>query len=77
MLLVYAMTRAASDGWGSDTTLALLAGSAALVLAFVLIELRSPFAAAAAADVPTADAHRPRTWRWRSWGRWRSPSSSS
>jgi EmrB/QacA subfamily drug resistance transporter len=41
MLLVYAMTRAASDGWGSDTTLALLAGSAALVLAFVLIELRS------------------------------------
>jgi predicted MFS family arabinose efflux permease len=42
MLLVYAMTRAASDGWGSDTTLALLSGSAALVLAFVLIELRSP-----------------------------------
>ena len=42
MLLVYAMTRATTDGWGSGTTLGLLAGSAALVLAFVAIELRSP-----------------------------------
>jgi EmrB/QacA subfamily drug resistance transporter len=42
MLLVYAMTRATSDGWGSGSTLALLAGAAALVLAFVVIELRSP-----------------------------------
>src|SRR5438105_54522 len=42
MLLVYAMTRATSDGWGAGTTLGLLAGAAALVLAFVLIELRSP-----------------------------------
>ncbi len=42
MLLVYATTRATSDGWGADTTLALLAGAAALVLAFVAIELRSP-----------------------------------
>ena len=41
MLLVYAMTRATSDGWGSGTTLALLAGAAALVLTFVVIELRS------------------------------------
>jgi EmrB/QacA subfamily drug resistance transporter len=41
MLLVYAMTRAASDGWGADTTVALLVASAALVLAFVAIELRS------------------------------------
>src|SRR5262245_61121618 len=41
MLLVYAMTRATSDGWGSAATLLLLAGSAALVLAFVGIELRS------------------------------------
>src|SRR5436853_4410924 len=41
MLLVYALTRAASDGWGSSTTLTLLAGSAALVLGFVVIELRS------------------------------------
>ena len=41
MLLVYALTRATSDGWGSGTTLALLSGSAALVLAFVAIELRS------------------------------------
>jgi EmrB/QacA subfamily drug resistance transporter len=41
MLLVYAMTRATTDGWGSGTTLGLLAGSAALLLAFVLIELRS------------------------------------
>jgi predicted MFS family arabinose efflux permease len=42
MLLVYAMTRATSDGWGASSTLALLAGAVALVLAFVLIELRSP-----------------------------------
>ena len=41
MLLVYAMTRATSDGWGSRTTVALLAGSAVLVLGFVVIELRS------------------------------------
>ena len=41
MLLVYAMTRAASDGWGSATTLLLLGGSAALVAAFVAVELRS------------------------------------
>src|SRR5207302_448914 len=42
MLLVYAMTRATSDGWSSATTLGLLSGAAALVLAFVAIELRSP-----------------------------------
>jgi EmrB/QacA subfamily drug resistance transporter len=42
MLLVYAMTRATSDGWGSGTTLSLLGGALALVLAFVAIELRSP-----------------------------------
>src|SRR3989475_5190178 len=42
MLLVYAMTRATTDGWGSGTTLGLLAGAVALVLAFVAIELRSP-----------------------------------
>jgi EmrB/QacA subfamily drug resistance transporter len=42
MLLVYATTRATSDGWGADTTLALLAGAVALVGAFVAIELRSP-----------------------------------
>src|SRR5262249_10022575 len=41
MLLVYAMTRATSDGWGSATTLLMLAGSAALVVAFVAIEHRS------------------------------------
>ena len=42
MLLVYAMTRATTDGWGATTTLGLLAAAAALVLAFVVIELRSP-----------------------------------
>ena len=41
MLLVYAMTRATSDGWGTGTTLALLAASAALIVAFVVIELRT------------------------------------
>src|SRR6266545_625882 len=42
MLLVYALTRATNDGWGADTTVALLVGAAALVLAFIMIELRSP-----------------------------------
>jgi EmrB/QacA subfamily drug resistance transporter len=41
MLLVYALTRATSDGWGATTTLALLATAVALLLAFVAIELRS------------------------------------
>jgi EmrB/QacA subfamily drug resistance transporter len=41
MLLVYATTRATSDGWGASTTLGLLAGAVALVLAFLVIELRS------------------------------------
>ena len=42
MLLVYATTRATSDGWGASTTLGLLAGAAALLAVFVLFELRSP-----------------------------------
>src|SRR5438132_2088430 len=41
MLLVYAMTRATQYGWGTAETIGLLAASAALVLAFVVIELRS------------------------------------
>src|SRR5581483_5346069 len=41
MLLVYAMTRATEIGWGSGETIGLLAGSAALLAAFVAIELRS------------------------------------
>jgi MFS family permease len=43
MLLVYALTRASSDGWSSATTLGLLGGATALVVAFVGIELRSPW----------------------------------
>src|SRR5438094_4040457 len=39
MLLVYALTRATTDGWGTGTTLGLLAGSVALVLSFIAIEL--------------------------------------
>ena len=41
MLLVYAMTRAAQHGWGTTETIGLLTASAALVVAFVAIELRS------------------------------------
>src|SRR6266511_1915214 len=41
MLLVYAMTRATQHGWGTTQTIVQLAASAALVLAFVVIELRS------------------------------------
>ena len=42
MLLVYAMTRATQEGWGSTTTVSLLIASAVLLIAFVGIELRSP-----------------------------------
>jgi MFS family permease len=42
MMLVYAMTRATQDGWGSTATLLLLGGSAVLIAAFLAIELRSP-----------------------------------
>jgi EmrB/QacA subfamily drug resistance transporter len=41
MLLVYAMTRATQHGWGTASTIGLLAASAALIVAFVVIELRS------------------------------------
>jgi EmrB/QacA subfamily drug resistance transporter len=41
MLLVYGMTRATSDGWGSPVTLGLIAASAVLIAAFVLIERHS------------------------------------
>jgi len=41
MLLVYTLTRAAQHGWGNATTIALLAGSASLIAAFLAIELRS------------------------------------
>jgi len=43
MLLVYALTRATSDGWGSAATISLLAGSAALLALFVAVEARSPW----------------------------------
>src|SRR5512133_817109 len=41
MLLVYAMTRATQIGWGTAETIGLLTASAALIAAFVVIELRS------------------------------------
>ncbi len=41
MLLVYALTRATTDGWATATTIGLLVASAVLVLSFVAIELRS------------------------------------
>jgi EmrB/QacA subfamily drug resistance transporter len=41
MLLVYAMTRATQHGWATAETIGLLAASAALVVAFVVVELRS------------------------------------
>ena len=42
MLLVYALTRATTHGWSAASTIGLLTGAVALVLAFVTIELRSP-----------------------------------
>ena len=41
MLLVYAMTRATQHGWGTGTTIGLLAASGALIATFFLIESRS------------------------------------
>ncbi len=41
MVLVYAMTRATQHGWLTTETIGLLAASALLVVAFVVIELRS------------------------------------
>jgi EmrB/QacA subfamily drug resistance transporter len=41
MLLVYALTSATRDGWGSGTTIGLLVISAVLLVSFVGIELRS------------------------------------
>ena len=42
MLLVYALTHAAQHGWATTETVGLLAASVALVLAFLVVELRSP-----------------------------------
>jgi EmrB/QacA subfamily drug resistance transporter len=42
MLLVYGLTRASQHGWSTPETIGLLASSAALIIAFVVIELRSP-----------------------------------
>ena len=41
MLLVYALTRATTDGWSSPVTVGLLSASAALIVAFLWIESRS------------------------------------
>src|SRR5438876_9381759 len=41
MVLVYAMTRATQHGWLTTETIGLLAASAALIVGFVVIELRS------------------------------------
>jgi EmrB/QacA subfamily drug resistance transporter len=42
MLLVYAVTRATTDGWTAPTTLVLIGGAVGLVAAFLAIEARSP-----------------------------------
>ena len=41
MLMVYALTRAPQHGWASSSTIGLLVASAALIVGFVAIELRS------------------------------------
>lgn len=41
MVLVYAMTRAAEDGWGAPATIGLLAASGLLITSFFAIESRS------------------------------------
>src|SRR6478672_11961981 len=42
MLLVYALTRASQHGWATAETIGLLTASAALVIGFIVIEMRSP-----------------------------------
>src|SRR5579863_8670936 len=42
MVLVYALTRASQHGWATATTAGLLAGAAALIAAFIVVEMRSP-----------------------------------
>ena len=56
MLLVYAMTRATSDGWGSATTLLLLAAAVALVARVRRHRAALALAAPADADLPPANA---------------------
>ncbi len=41
VLLVYGFTKAAEDGWGASVTLGLLATAVVLLVAFVVIEIRS------------------------------------
>lgn len=41
-LLVYAISKAPDDGWGSGTTIGLLIGAAVLFVAFLVIERRHP-----------------------------------
>jgi EmrB/QacA subfamily drug resistance transporter len=41
MLLVYAMTEAATKGWGNGRTIGFLIGSAVLLASFIVIELRT------------------------------------
>src|SRR6478735_1988061 len=41
VLLVYGFTKASTDGWGSATTITLLVVAALLLVAFVLIEIRT------------------------------------
>src|ERR1700747_3695496 len=43
MLLVYALTRATTDGWGAPLTIGLLAAAAGLLGLFVAVEARSPW----------------------------------
>ena len=42
MLLVYALTHASQHGWATTETVGLLAASAALIVGFLVIEMRSP-----------------------------------
>jgi EmrB/QacA subfamily drug resistance transporter len=43
MLLVYALTRATSDGWSAPSTVGLLGGAIALIGLFLAVESRSPW----------------------------------
>ena len=76
MLLVYALTRGTTNGWGSAETLGLLGGAIALIGAFLVDRAALALAAAPAADLPLADTRDGATPRWRSSAQSRSRSSS-
>ena len=76
MLLVYALTRATTEGWTSTAALLPLVGSFSLLGGVRRARAPLALAAPAAATVPRSVARCRERRRWQSSAQWRSPSSS-